>query len=483
MEVKLLYEISRDGKKGYSIPPLNVPKENIDNLLPNDLQREKIGLPKVSEPEIVRHYTNLASLNYGVDTGFYPLGSCTMKYNPKINEDIAGLDKFSKIHPLQDEHTVQGALEILYNLEIQLKEITGMDAFTLFPSAGAHGEFTGLMVAKKYFENKGEGEKRRKILIPDSAHGTNPASAAMCKFEVQSVKSTATGEIDLEDLEKVTDDTVAVLMLTNPNTVGIFECNIEKIAKILHSKGALLYYDGANLNALLGYIRPGDMGFDIVHLNLHKTFSTPHGGGGPGSAPVGVKEFLSPYLPTPKVEKRNDLFTLINDSHLSVGKIRLAGSNFSVLVKTYVYILTLGAEGLRQVSSQAVINANYIREKLKDYYSQGNREYCMHECVLSAESLLIFGVKAKDVSKRLIDYGYHPPTNYFPLIVPEALMIEPTETESKETIDSFIEVMIKIAEEAKNNPELLLRAPHNTPVSRPDEVKAAKDLDVAYIMK
>ena len=483
MSVKLLYEISVKGKKAYSLPPLDVPSIPISQLLPDELQRKKIGLPQVSEPEIVRHFTNLATQNYGVDTGFYPLGSCTMKYNPKINEDLAAMEEFLNIHPLQDEETVQGALEIIYNSAELLKEITGMDNFTLFPAAGAHGELTGMMITKKYFESIGEGEKRKKILIPDSAHGTNPASAATVKYEVCTIKSGINGEVDLEDLRKNTDESVAALMLTNPNTLGIFEHNIIEIAKIMHSKGSILYYDGANLNALLGYARPGDMGFDIVHLNLHKTFSTPHGGGGPGSAPVGVKEYLAPYLPVPIVEKKNSKFYFSYNYPLTIGRIRLSGPNFNVILKTYAYILTLGAKGLREVSSQAVINANYIRECLKDYYSQDMRSRCMHECVLNPSEYLKYGVKAKDISKRLIDYGMHPPTNYFPLIVPEALMIEPTETESKETLDEFIEVMIKIAEEAKENPTLLLEAPHNTPVRRPDEVKAARDLDVAYLVK
>lgn len=483
MGAKLLYELSKEGKKAYSLPPLDVPSTSISQLIPVEYQREKVGLPEVSEPEIVRHFTNLASYNFGVDTGFYPLGSCTMKYNPKINEDLAGMEEFLNIHPLQDERTVQGALKIMWDLTELFKEITGMDGFTLFPAAGAHGELTGMMITKKYFESIGEGEKRKKVLIPDSAHGTNPASAASVKYEVYTIRSTESGEIDIEDLRKNTDESVSALMLTNPNTLGIFEHNIKEIADIMHSKGCIIYYDGANINALLGYARPGDMGFDIVHLNLHKTFSTPHGGGGPGAAPVGVKEFLMPYLPVPLVDKRDGKFYLSVDRPLSIGRIRLSGPNFNVLLKTYAYILTLGAKGLKEVSSQAVINANYIRESLKEYYSQGSRNRCMHECVLTTSDYLKYGVKAKDISKRLIDYGFHPPTNYFPLIVPEALMIEPTETESKETLDEFIEAMIKIANEASENPSLLLESPHNTNVRRPDEVKAARDLDVAYIVK
>lgn len=482
MNEPLIYEYSKKGRKAWSIEdePKVEDQKMIDQWLPPQMQRQKIGLPEVSEPEIVRHFTRLASLNYGVDTGFYPLGSCTMKYNPKINELLASKDGFTQIHPLQSEDSVQGAMQLMYELAQMLTEITGMDSMTLLPAAGAHGELAGMMIAKRYFEDIGQGTQRTKMIIPDSAHGTNPASAAVVGFETVEVGSKSCGQIDLEHLKTLLNPEVAGIMLTNPNTVGVFEAEIKEIASLLHQNGSILYYDGANMNALLGQARPGDMGFDIIHLNLHKTFSTPHGGGGPGSAPVGVKEFLSPYLPLPGIIKKDQAYYWIDENEKSIGRIRLAGANFLVLLKTYAWILSMGPDGLKKVSQNAVLNANYIREKLSKAYHESVKCLCMHECVLSASSLLQYGIKAKDVSKRIIDYGMHPPTNYFPLIIPEALMIEPTESESKETLDRFIEVMIKIAEEAKTNPELLLQAPHHTPVGRPDEVKAAKDLDLAY---
>lgn len=483
MTVKLLYDISSEGKVGYSLPKNTMPKINITDQIPSSWIRNKIDLPEVSEPEIVRHFVNLSTLNYGVDTGFYPLGSCTMKYNPKINEDLASLAGFTKIHPLQDESSVQGSLKLLYLLKESLCEITGMDAFTLLPAAGAHGELVGMMIVKRYFKDKGEENKRTKMIIPESAHGTNPASAASVGFEIVEVKSTECGEVDIENLKTLLDDSIAGIMLTNPNTAGVFETNIKEIASLLHKNGSLLYYDGANLNALLGYARPGDMGFDIVHINLHKTFSTPHGGGGPGSAPVGVKSFLKDYLPVPDICLNGNQYYLEKDKPNTIGMIRLSGGNISVLLKAYFYIRSLGAEGLKKSCEQAVISANYIREMLKEDYLQGTRCICMHECVLSAEPFLKFGIQAKDISKRLIDYGFHPPTNYFPLIIPEALMIEPTESESKETIDNFIVAMKKIANEARENPEILKSAPHNSPITRPDEVKAAKELNVTYRKK
>lgn len=481
MKEKLIYEYSKKGRKAWSFDNEEVCDEKeLDQWLPPAMQRQKLGLPEVSEPEIVRHFTRLASMNYGVDTGFYPLGSCTMKYNPKINEVLANEKAFTQAHPLQNDESVQGSLQIMYELKQMLAEITGMHAITLLPAAGAHGELTGLLVAKKYFQDIGQGQQRNKMIIPDSAHGTNPASAAMVGFDTVEVKSRSCGQIDIDHLKTLINPEVAGIMLTNPNTVGVFESEIKEIARLLHDNGSILYYDGANMNALLGQARPGDMGFDIIHLNLHKTFSTPHGGGGPGSAPVGVKDFLAPYLPIPDVIKQGNKYISVDHNDKSIGHIRLSGSNFIVLLKTYAWILSMGPEGLKKVSQHAVLNANYIREKLSLAYSESVKCICMHECVLSASSLLPFGVKAKDVSKRIIDYGMHPPTNYFPLIIPEALMIEPTESESKETLDQFIEAMIKIAEEAKTNPELLLEAPHTTPVGRPDEVKAAKDLDLAY---
>lgn len=481
MTVKLLIESSKPGKTGIQLPlKSEFPEINLNQKLSSEYLRETIGLPSVTEPEVVRHFTNLAHLNYGVDTGFYPLGSCTMKYNPKINEKLASMAGFTKTHPLQPDFSVQGNLFLIRHLEQLLAEITGMDAFTSLPAAGAHGELTGMMIVKKYYENKGEGEKRTKILIPESAHGTNPASAASVGFDIIEVKSTHCGGVDMEHLRQVISPEVAAIMLTNPNTAGVFETDIIEIAQILHQNGSLLYYDGANLNALLGQVRPGDMGFDIVHLNLHKTFSTPHGGGGPGSAPVGVKKHLQAFLPDPWVNLNDKALNLEKNHPNSIGMIRLAGSNFQVLVKAYLYILTMGSEGLKKASSIAVLNANYIKEKLSPYIPSGVPCICMHECVLTAKDLSTYGIQAKDISKRLIDYGIHPPTNYFPLIIPEALMIEPTETESKETMDHFIEIMKKIIQEAKENPSLLLEAPHHAPISRPDEVKAAKDLNVSY---
>lgn len=481
MSVKLLYEISRKGKVGYSLPKNNINVDKISNYIPTEWIREDVFLPEVSEPEIMRHYVNLSTLNYGVDTGFYPLGSCTMKYNPKINEEIASFDKISNVHPLQDQNSVQGILELLYRLKLSLKEITGMDDFTLLPAAGAHGELVGMMIVRKYFKNKQEAQIRNNIIIPESGHGTNPASASSAGFNVIEVKSTECGEVDIEHLKTLLNPTIAAIMLTNPNTAGVFESNIKEIASLMHDNGSLLYYDGANLNALLGYARPGDMGFDIVHLNLHKTFSTPHGGGGPGSAPVGVKKYLSEYLPVPDIIKTENSYEIEYDKENTIGFVRLAFGNISVLIKAYCYILSLGAKGLRESSEQAVLSANYIREKLKDEFMQGTRCICMHECVLSAQKFVQYGIKAMDISKRLIDYGFHPPTNYFPLIIPEALMIEPTESESKETIDRFINVMKVIANEAISNPSLLIDAPHNSPISRPDEVKAAKDLNIAFL--
>lgn len=481
MTVKLLIESSKKGNSGIQVPlKSQFPDIDLHQTFPSEWVRESIQLPNVSEPEVVRHFTNLASLNYGVDSGFYPLGSCTMKYNPKINEKLAGLAGFTKTHPLQPDFTVQGNLYLMMHLEQLLAEITGMDAYTLLPAAGAHGELTGMMIVKDYFKHKGEAAKRTKILIPESAHGTNPASAASVGFDIVEVKSTHCGGVDVSHLKELINDQVAAIMLTNPNTAGVFETDILEIAEIMHKNGSLLYYDGANLNALLGQVRPGDMGFDIVHLNLHKTFSTPHGGGGPGSAPVGVKEYLREFLPVPVIrEKKNQIANETAQSN-SIGMMRLAGANFQVLVKAYLYILAMGSDGLKKASSIAVLNANYIKEKLSPFIASGVPCICMHECVLTAKELTVYGIQAKDISKRLIDYGIHPPTNYFPLIIPEALMIEPTETESKETMDHFIEIMKTIIQEAKENPALLTEAPHMTPISRPDEVKAAKDLNVTY---
>lgn len=472
---KLIFEVSKPGHTAYSLPPLDVDDFELEESIPDELLRHtELSFPEVSEVELVRHYTNLSYKNYSVDKGFYPLGSCTMKYNPKVNEDIANFEAFTDIHPLQSESTVQGALKLMYNLQEMLKEITGMDGMTLQPAAGAHGELTGMMIIKSYFENIGE-YKRKKILVPDSAHGTNPASAATAGFEVVEVKSGSDGLIDIDSLKAMLNDDVAGLMLTNPNTLGLFEKNIIEIAKLVHDAGGLLYYDGANMNANMGITRPGDMGFDVVHINLHKTFATPHGGGGPGSGPVGVKGNLVDFLPVPVVEKNNDTYYLNYDLPHTIGKVRSFYGNFNVLVKAYAYILTMGSEGLKLASEIAVLNANYLKEKLKGYYDLPYDTICKHEFVLSGLKNKETGITTLDVAKRLIDYGFHPPTIYFPLIVDSALMIEPTETESKETLDEFIDAMKSIAKEAEENPEILKTAPHNTPVRRLDEVKAARN--------
>ncbi|MBD5643910.1 aminomethyl-transferring glycine dehydrogenase subunit GcvPB [Clostridium botulinum] len=471
---KVIFELSSEGRKGYRLPDLDVPEVELSKLLPKNLLREdEIDLPEVSEVDVVRHYTALSNKNYTVDNGFYPLGSCTMKYNPKINEDIAALSGFSKIHPLQDENISQGALELMYDLKTRLCEITGLYDFTLQPAAGAHGEYTGLLIIKAYHEKRGD-TKRTKIIVPDSAHGTNPASASVAGFDIVEIKSGEDGRVSIEELKKVLNDEIAGLMLTNPSTLGLFEKDIKLISELVHEAGGLLYYDGANLNAIMGIARPGDMGFDVCHLNMHKTFSTPHGGGGPGSGPVGVKKHLAKFLPVPTVEKENDKFILDYNREDSLGKIRSLYGNFGVMVKAYTYILTMGKEGLKAASQNAVLNANYIKESLRDYYNIGKDDICKHEVILSTLKENPHHIATLDIAKRLIDYGVHPPTVYFPLIIEEALMIEPTESESKETVDEFIDAMKKIAVEAKENPELLHEAPVKAPVRRLDQVKAAR---------
>ncbi|ABS35364.1 glycine dehydrogenase [Clostridium botulinum] len=471
---KVIFELSSEGRKGYRLPNLDVPEVELSELLPKNLLREdEIELPEVSEVDVVRHYTALSNKNYTVDNGFYPLGSCTMKYNPKINEDIVALSGFSKIHPLQDENISQGALELMYDLKGKLCEITGLDDFTLQPAAGAHGEYTGLLIIKAYHEKRGD-TKRTKIIVPDSAHGTNPASASVAGFDIVEIKSGEDGRVSIEELKKVLNDEIAGLMLTNPSTLGLFEKDIKLISELVHEAGGLLYYDGANLNAIMGIARPGDMGFDVCHLNMHKTFSTPHGGGGPGSGPVGVKKHLAKFLPVPTVEKENDKFILDYNRPDSLGKIRSLYGNFGVMVKAYTYILTMGKEGLKSASHNAVLNANYIKESLRDYYNIGKDDICKHEVILSTLKENPHHIATLDIAKRLIDYGVHPPTVYFPLIIEEALMIEPTESESKETVDEFIDAMKKIAVEAKENPELLHEAPVKAPVRRLDQVKAAR---------
>jgi glycine dehydrogenase subunit 2 len=468
----LLNEISRPGRKGYTLPVNDIPEQKIDKLLPPSLRRsEPADLPEVSEIDLIRHYTNLSNKNFGVDTGFYPLGSCTMKYNPKINETLARLTGFTRLHPGVDEELSQGALELIYSLCEDLREITGMDAVSPSPFAGAHGELTGLMIIKAYHEKRGD-RKRKKIIVPDSAHGTNPASAAVCGFDVVEISSTSDGMIDLDSLKAALNEETAGLMLTNPSTFGLFEREILEIARLVHEAGGLLYYDGANLNALLGHCRPGDMGFDVVHLNLHKTFSTPHGGGGPGSGPVGVKARLEPFLPTPLVAKKGEKFTINRDRPDSIGEIGRWYGNFGVLVRAYTYILMMGSDGLKLAGETAVLNANYLQAQLKEDYNLPIDRICMHEFVLNSKGFE--GVHTLDIAKRLLDFGYHPPTIYFPLTIEEAIMIEPTETESRETLDSFIKVMKRIAQEARTQPELLLKAPTTTPVRRLDEVTAAR---------
>ena len=467
----LLIEISKEGRKAYSLPKLDVQPIELNEMLDhNMIKKTDLELPELSELDVVRHYTLLSNKNFGVDTGFYPLGSCTMKYNPKINEDMASLSKFTNMHPYQPIETAKGSLELMYNLSKMLCEITGMDEVTLQPSAGAHGEFTGLMIIRKYHETRGD-LKRTKVIVPDSAHGTNPASANMAGFDIIEVQSTKNGAVDIDKLKEVLNDEVAALMLTNPSTLGLFEKNIEEIARLVHEAGGLLYYDGANTNAIMGITRAGDMGFDVVHLNLHKTFAAPHGGGGPGSGPVGVKKDLAKFLPVPVIEKQNNEYILNYDRKDSIGKIKNFYGNFGVMVKSFAYILAMGKDGLKKASQMAVLNANYLKENLKEYYDLPIDEICKHEFVLSGPH---GEYDTMDIAKRMLDYGYHPPTVYFPLIIREAMMIEPTETESLETLDEFIEAMITIAKEGKENPQLLTFAPHNTIVSRVDDARAVK---------
>lgn len=471
----LIFEVSKPGRQSSYLPACDVPEQEPERLIPTDYLRAKPPeLPEVSEPDAVRHFTLLSQQNYGVDSGFYPLGSCTMKYNPKVNETVSRFDGFLKIHPYQPQKTVQGCLQLMYELDQMLAEISGMNRFSLQPAAGAHGELTGLMIIKAFHRERGNN-KRSKIVVPDSAHGTNPASAAMAGFGVIEVKSNARGCVDITSLQELMSDEIAGLMLTNPNTLGLFEEDIREIAAIVHGAGGLLYYDGANANAIMGISRPGDMGFDVVHLNLHKTFSTPHGGGGPGSGPVGVRKELVPFLPKPMVEYRDGEYFLDYDRPMSIGKIKAFYGNFNVLVKAYSYIRNIGAEGLRQVSENAVLNANYLLAGLKDLFHLPFERRCMHECVLSGSKQAKQGIHMLDIAKRLLDYGCHPPTMYFPLIVQEALMIEPTETESKETLDAFMEALQQISLEIENNPEIVKSAPHTTSVGRLDEVGAARN--------
>ena len=482
--MKLIFEKSVKGKEGYSLPKDLFDDIKLEECLPEyTIGKDKKDLVEVSEVEVIRHFTKLSKLNYGLDDGFYPLGSCTMKYNPRINEKLASLGNFIYAHPLAPVETVQGCLEIMYNLNKLLCEINAMDMFTMSPAAGAHGELTGNLIMRQYFLKR--HEKRFKMLIPDSAHGTNPASAAMANFKVIEFKSNENGTVDLKELDRLMDEETVGLMLTNPNTVGLYDEGIEEIEKIIHGKGGLLYYDGANLNASLGIIRPGDTGFDIVHLNLHKTFSTPHGGGGPGAGVIGVKKDLIPYLPTPIVCYDNDKnkYYLKDNGKDSIGMVRSFWSNFAVILKTYAWILSMGPDGLYEASKTSIINANYLLTHLKKYYKPAYDRYCGHECTLTGREYKKYGIKTLDISKRIMDYGMHPPTIYFPHFEPyaeETIMIEPTESESKETLDNFIEIMLKISEEAKNNPELLTNAPHNTPIRRTNDMLAAKRPILTY---
>ncbi len=468
---KLIFEVSTPNRIGHD---LKVNTNNLSNLPSNLKRSNKLKLSEVSEPDVVRHFTNLSMKNFGVDTGFYPLGSCTMKYNPKINEKMANLPGFQNVHPLAPIEAVQGSLEVMYETDLLLREITGMDKFSLAPFAGAHGELVGLWIIKKYHELR-KDFKRTKIIIPDSAHGTNPASVAVAGFDVLEVKSNENGTVNVEALKELLSDEVAGIMLTNPNTLGIFEKDILEISKLIHDIGGLLYYDGANLNALLGRGKPALMGFDIVHLNVHKTFSTPHGGGGPGAGPVGVIKMLENYLPGPVVEKNDKGKYIFKTPKNSVGRIGTFYGNFLVILRTNSYIKTLGVENLNKIGNLAVLNANYIRKSLEDHYEVSINDSCMHEVVFNGLLDKSTGITTLDVAKRLMDYGVHPPTIYFPLIIPQAMMVEPVETESKETLDHFIDVMKKIAVEAKERPEIFKDAPHDTIVSRLDEVQAARN--------
>ncbi len=477
-----IFEKHSPGRTGYTLP-VNDVDIKLENCIPNEFSRkENAHLPEVSELDVMRHFLELSQMNHCIEKGFYPLGSCTMKYNPKINETLARNDGFNNLHPFQDENTVQGALEILHDLQESLAEISGFAEVTLQPVAGAHGEFTGLKVMKAYHDSNNNSHKN-KIILPDSAHGTNPASVILAGFEVVEIKSNDKGLVDIDDLRSHVDENTAGFMLTNPNTLGLFETQVEEIAEIIHSVDGLMYMDGANFNAILGIVKPGEMGFDIMHYNLHKTFATPHGGGGPGSGPIGVRKDLAKFLPTPMVNKKDDRYFLdYSHEETSLGKVHSFFGNFAVNLRAYIYIKMLGAKGLKRVSENAVINANYIQKKLEKYYDIPFKDqYCMHEFVASGVwQKEKYGINTLDIAKRILDKGYHAPTIYFPLIVPEAMMIEPTETESMETLDDFISAMIEIAKECEEKPELLKNAPLNTPVKRVDDTLAVRQLNVKF---
>jgi len=479
-----IFELGRPGRRGFRLPEMDVPAvDPVEALGRDNVRAQGPDIPDLAEPDAVRHFTRLAELNHHVDRGFYPLGSCTMKYNPKVNEDAASLPGFTRLHPEADERCCQGALALMYHLSRHLCEISGMDAVTLEPPAGASGELTGMLIIRAWHEAR--GNPRSKVIVPDSAHGTNPASLTLAGYDAVEIVSDDEGRIDVGALRAAVDDETAAIMITNPNTLGVFENDIEEIIEIVHNVGGLVYMDGANLNALLGIVRPGDIGFDVMHFNLHKTFSAPHGGGGPGSGPVGVKAELAPYLPYPTVtrdEARPEglQYCFDYDRPESIGKVHGVTGNFLVAVKAYAYILSLGPRGLRRVAENALINANYLQARLKGDFDLSHSGYCQHEFVLSASRQKAHGVKALDIAKRLLDFGVHAPTIYFPLIVKEALMIEPTETESLESLDHFVDVMKAIARESETEPETVQAAPSATPVSRLDEAKAAKDLDVTW---
>ena len=474
MSTKLIFEHSRAGRCGQTLPAPDVPTKSADQLLPAGMLRKKqANLPEVGELDVLRHFTNLSRRNIGVDTLFYPLGSCTMKYNPRVNEVAAAHPRLTDIHPYQDETDSQGMMKMMYEVQEDLKAISGMDAVTLMPAAGAHGEWTALMVVKAFLDKNRPG--RTKVLIPDSAHGTNPASSISAGFTTVEVKSNDKGLVDLDDLRKKVDDKTAILMLTNPNTLGIFDTQVVEIAKILHDNGALLYIDGANLNAIMGVTRPHDFGADVMHFNLHKTFSTPHGGGGPGSGPIGVSKELADFLPTPTFGKDGDRYFLNYDIPHSIGRVKSFYGNIGVCIRAYAYLRMLGPDGVRRVAENAVLNANYLAARLKKDFLLPYDQICMHEFVLSGNWQKKDGVTTKDIAKRLLDMGFHPPTVYFPLIVAEAIMCEPTENESKETLDAFVDAMLQIAKEAKECPEKVTSAPQTTPVKRLDEVKAVKE--------
>jgi len=484
----LIFEKSRSGRVGCNVPHCDTPAVDLDAVL--GTTRKRLDLPEISELDLIRHFTNLSQINYGIDTGFYPLGSCTMKYNPKINERAAGLAGFTHTHPLQPTSTVPGFVAVIAGVQDILVEITGFDAISMQPVAGAHGEQTCLMLIKAYHESRGEGEQRTIVLIPDSAHGTNPASAARCGYDVRSVATDAKGNCDLDDLARKLDDKVAAFMVTNPSTLGLFETNVQKICELVHGAGGQVFCDGANMNAMVGTTRPGEHGFDCMHLNLHKTFTTPHGGGGPGCGAIAVKSHLEPFLPAPVVRsvKGEEAHSLTNvedridwDRPLSIGRVSGFWGQSLMAVRAYTYLLAMGRSGLPEISKMSILNANYVQARLREVLPPAHDRTCMHECVLTAEKYKKqFGVRALDISKRLIDYGFHPPTNYFPLIVPECLMIEPTETESKETLDAFCDAMIAICGEAMSDPDKLHQAPTSQVVGRLDETKAVKDLDIHW---